>query len=408
MSSPSIIGRFKDWVNETSSYSNYYSTISTDNVEYMLSFDHSKSFSRGKFRDGDQFILWKNQWNRDPSDPSPAFRYGKWKVPEYEGSFVTPVPDAIPVPSAASLESYGPTAYRRMRPDNPIMSLPNALYELKDVPEMLKQAFEIKRKFQGREFALRDIHSYNLGILFGWLPLLSDVNSLFNNQEKVAKQVKYILKNNGRPVNRRIEFRDETRDDLQTVAEYDTSFPELFPILVTQSYAGGGHTKITHRTETKLWASGQFRFWFDDLDHLTDTQKASAVRTMLYGISQNGPSPSQIYKAIPWSWLIDWFTNLGDNVANLQSDMGDRLVCDYLYLMRTRKTTVTQTVTGSIWSAEGIRKDISSSTSTVNKRLERVVGSPFGLYAKHSDLSPFQQAIAVSLLGSGGLSRKGI
>jgi hypothetical protein len=52
------------------------------------------------------------------------------------------------------------------------------------------------------------------------------------------------------------------------------------------------------------------------------------------------PTPSLIYNLTPWTWLIDYFTNLGDLYDNLSRGVEDRLIAEYFYLMheRTRKS----------------------------------------------------------------------
>lgn len=112
-------------------------------------------------------------------------------------------------------------------------------------------------------------------------------------------------------------------------------------------------------------------------------------------------TPTDVYNAMPWSWLADYFTGLGDFVEAVSGGVEDRLAADYFYIMETQKwTTVTNATQGicvspdSTGEARGTRID-SWSLKT------RIEGSPFGFGIKEIDLSPMQW----SILGALGLSR---
>lgn len=46
-------------------------------------------------------------------------------------------------------------------------------------------------------------------------------------------------------------------------------------------------------------------------------------------------SASVLYNLIPWSWLADYFTGLGDFMEAVSPGVADRCVLEYGYLMRT-------------------------------------------------------------------------
>jgi hypothetical protein len=115
------------------------------------------------------------------------------------------------------------------------------------------------------------------------------------------------------------------------------------------------------------------------------------------------PTPSAVYKAIPWTWLVDWFSNIGDVIANLDGGVADRLAADYMYLMNKITFQMARTSYGNYYS--GVSWGSSTPFSAecfqgaVSKR--RMRASQFGFGVKENELSLTQW----SILGALGLSR---
>lgn len=119
----------------------------------------------------------------------------------------------------------------------------------------------------------------------------------------------------------------------------------------------------------------------------------------LYGLR---PSPSVVYNAVPWSWLVDWFTNLGHVIENVEPGVADRLAADYFYVMRKRSRVKTREASGTFYrSPDGSPVSIHVSQVAASVSKTRISGSPFGFDVKQEDLNGTQLAI----LGALGLSR---
>lgn len=118
----------------------------------------------------------------------------------------------------------------------------------------------------------------------------------------------------------------------------------------------------------------------------------------LYGLR---PTPSVIYNAIPWSWMVDWFSNLGDIISNLDAGVADRLSSDYMYIMMQKEWVREYYAWGRFKLRQGgtFTSDATSTSIAFTKTRHR--GGPFGFSAKDGDLSSHQLAI----MGALGLSR---
>jgi hypothetical protein len=242
--------------------------------------------------------------------------------------------------------------------------------------------------------ALKDASNYWLALQFGWKPLLNDIRKCVSIQMKSQKKFAQLLRDEGKPVRRRILLVDEMLQDQHIISSYEA----FQPVLVTQMYDGIPNLRETARHHNRVWASARFRFWLPEGPR--DIIWRKKVIAYLYGLY---PTPSVVYNMIPWSWLIDWFSNAGDVISNLETDVADRLAADYFYVMREQRHTIETTATGNFIVDTGVGKSSVPLTATAyltHSLKTRVVGDPFGFGTSESSLSPMQLSILAALGGS--------
>jgi hypothetical protein len=362
-----------------------------DNTDYDLAFDnisHDNSWSRddrGIYRTGSPWLMNKIHVHKSPSEVVESW-WGNFPI--YHGCFTAPVPITPSPFSLSDLEGYGPEMWDRMKPDRPLMPLANAFYELKDLPGMLKQRFEFNN--------LKDIADFNLGVSFGWLPLLSDIRNFVQKHRGLQKSLAHLLRNNGRPVRRRIPLDNNHSEDDYDVLDTHTESPPGFsnPTLVSQGYGSEFSITTSSRFKKRIWAAGQFRYWLPDQGSLTDSQYQTMLIRRLFGLT---PTPLYIYRAMPWSWLLDWFSNVGNNISNMNLQVVERLICDYAFVMRSVELAAECHVSGPIHIGQGRYQTVTATTTNSRIVKERVGASPFGFQIDEGSLSPFQLSILASL-----------
>lgn len=116
--------------------------------------------------------------------------------------------------------------------------------------------------------------------------------------------------------------------------------------------------------------------------------------------------PEQIYNLIPFSWLGDWFSNLGDVVSNFASSLEDNLVAQYAYVMlherkRIERTAFFKTSYKSSPTGSPVLTPLTcKSISTLDSK-SRVAANPYGFAVGSGDLSPYRTSILSAL----GISR---
>jgi hypothetical protein len=101
----------------------------------------------------------------------------------------------------------------------------------------------------------------------------------------------------------------------------------------------------------------------------------------------------------PWSWLADWFVNMGSLATNVTALSNDELMIHRAYCMRTLSTKVTYELNGIVTKSHGPLGTLKQSFETETKL--RVKASPYGFGLTFEDFSPKQMAILASL----GLTR---
>jgi hypothetical protein len=106
---------------------------------------------------------------------------------------------------------------------------------------------------------------------------------------------------------------------------------------------------------------------------------------------------------MPWSWLADWFANIGDVLENWDPGVAETLINDYAYVMRHSWSGVTATASGTFWTGrgDGIVKASASTTHELHVK-ERDVANPFGFALKDDELTSTQQTILAAIGASKG------
>ncbi len=282
--------------------------------------------------------------------------------------------------------AWGPEAFDRMKPTKPVFNGLNAIYEMREVPEMLRQRF--------LKSGLKSISNYWLALQFGWQPLLSDCLSMLNFQRKAQKKLDFLLRHNGKPFRTRVTLAENVTVGDPVISQWDR--PNPLSSFVTQFFIGTPYSTTTTTAIDKVWASARMSYWLPEGPRGIAWNTAMKMR--LFGLY---PSPSVFYRAVPWSWLEDWFFNTGQVLQNMEPGVANRLVYDYFYVMRSQQSVTTRLYSGTLRAfrtGAPVPYNLTASLSTDLKT--RLEGDPFGWGTNQNDLTPMQ----LSILGALGHS----
>lgn len=234
-----------------------------------------------------------------------------------------------------------------------------------------------------------------LGVEFGWKPLVRDIQKLYGLWHTIDRRIADLIRNNGKGVRRRVTLQDDvTTNQVSTVYPY----APINVIGAPTTKPGVTVHTVTTTTETKIWWAGKFVYWIPDTSSSLWGLKARAA---LFGAL---PTPGVLYAAMPWSWLADWFTDIGEIADAISPTAVDNLVLKYGYTMKyTKVTTLSQSDVSIprvnappfyVWEA---LNHSFSSRKTEETKVRTSGINPFGPGVNPSDFSPKQIAILAAL-----------
>lgn len=301
------------------------------------------------------------------------------------GTFTSPL-GALP---DAHLMGYGATAIKETLPTKPEMSLSTSLAELAGgLPQVIGRQLVKDR-------SLSAIGGEYLNYQFGIAPTVSDAASVIDLTKRYEEILKQFRRDNGRLVRRRRTLVDEktiSKTTPRTAYAYAGSSGKTVSMLYATNHVD------TTESSRRVWFSGAYKIAYPlDLD---DSLREITEFNRVYGVI---PTPELAWEMLPFSWLVDWFTNVGDVVSNV-STLGSSLQLAYGYVMVEDHWQ--RTASGDfgpddyyLRTGTSVRENIMSSVSHTRKR--RLKASPFGFTVSFQDLSMGQKAILTAL----GLSR---
>jgi hypothetical protein len=286
-------------------------------------------------------------------------------------------------PSALSdndLDEYGATAIARVAPTNPLADAASTIGELRaagGIPKVPGTQGNV-----GSEYL-----NYNFGIA----PTIDEIKAYYESWQNAEKLLEQLERDSGRLVRRKYQF-PELRDSTTEVVNI---MPGFTTGALPTAYNMGWHPlHVKTVTTTRTWFSGAFTY------HLPEAgtwRRKLAELDYLYGVK---PGVDTLWELMPWSWLIDYQSNAGDVIKNLNAFSADGLIMPYAYIMS--ETKVEKSFAQNIhWLDKNVwqYQDIYAEVTTVTQ--QRRPATPFGFGFQWGDLQPRQIAILAAL----GISR---
>jgi hypothetical protein len=180
-------------------------------------------------------------------------------------------------------------ALASINPFTPQVDLPLFFFELKDFPRMLRGLGYVL----SGTYKARDTPGGYLAYNFGWGPLLSDLATLANFADLFGK-TRNALTNaaNGGRVSHTLG--SKSSPGSAGIYEYGLGGDGVYRLATT--------TSITQ----KAWCTARVHLT-EPLPFPTFEREMLVLKTAL-GLNL---SAAAIWNAVPWSWLIDYFTNIG-------------------------------------------------------------------------------------------------
>ena len=233
-------------------------------------------------------------------------------------------------PFTDDLDSRGTALIARSIPTNPTVDSSVGLAELfrEGIPSMIGSTL-----LRSRVGFLRGLGSEYLNYEFGWKPLVSDVRNAAKAIIESEAILKQLTRDSGKNVRRRRHFLPVRTVTTATQRSYG------YPRATESGYWWNSTTtQLTDEYTRNTWFSGCYTFEYDP-GNLSEISKIATQARILYGAQLN---PEVLWNLAPWSWLVDWFANVGPLLHNVSAFQNDQLVLRYGYVMDRNQRSFTQ------------------------------------------------------------------
>jgi len=302
------------------------------------------------------------------------------------------------ITSNDDLEELGTTAIARCAPTNPTSDASTFLGELihEGIPRVTMSILKDMRLMSNRE-RRRAIGDQYLNYEFGWKPFVNDIRSIAGSVVHSHSVMKQYERDSGKLVRRRYDFPKQESVTSTVVSNPATVFTRPSVSTIYNRFSPGGQVIRTDHTVRRQWFSGAFSYYIPTGTSARDGMARAVIGAKkTLGISL---TPDSIWKLTPWSWAVDWFSNAGDVLKNLDAWIIDNQVLMYGYMMEHCTITRTYTFVGDTGLKDSSKRP--PSVSLVSESKVRIKATPYGFGFQWNGLSSFQKTIIAAL----GLSR---
>lgn len=221
----------------------------------------------------------------------------------------------------------GTMALARANPSRPTVDLWNFIYEIKDIPGMVRDVLKYMRKYgpnpkqnwprRGKSAAevTRDIGSGYLNWTFGWDLLIKDIVAMVTYVAAVEKRQQDLSDLRNGVLRKTVQL-----GDFEAFDEHTAYWGPL--------YQASSRYRLKIRGTQKVWARVRYKPSTETFKYRGRSDRELA-EALCFG---HTPSISTLWNALPWTWLIDWFSTAGDYFAANRNEL--RLQVDDVAIMR--------------------------------------------------------------------------
>jgi len=304
---------------------------------------------------------------------------------------------------------YGTRLIKSAVPTRPAAQVATALGEilLGGLPALgsktLQSIYHLQTRAQHFKSLPSGVGSDYLSSVFGWQPLVSDMISVASALKDASDVLKQYASDSGKPIRRSRSIPPTSKVSNL----YDEDTPGFLPGLYglnsqnpdnARWFFGGGdggrsRQRVYRSIDQEIWFDGQFTYALTTGDGVID--RLSQYEELSSRLLGTRITPEVLWELTPWSWLADWFINIGDILSNVSRFQSDNLVMRYGYLMchTTVRTTHVTTTNGLLIGHN--RREYTATDSL--ERKQRVRATPYGFGLDPDGFTANQWAILAAL-----------
>lgn len=304
------------------------------------------------------------------------------------------------VPPESDLGSWAALKYGQMAPTSDRFSVPAFIGELREgLPNIIPAMAKAK---SGAALTRRAGSDY-LNVQFGWLPLLNDLRKIAEALYRASQGLfePWGATHRSRGENPSVDTQEATGLSVTGAASgdyFDTPFRSYLDgsgVSTDGRFIGTG--AVFSNVSTRRWLEGEFVY----LPKAGfDPTKYEERYDTLFKLDL---TPADLWQLAPWSWLVDWFFDIGKAIESYETALSNRVLSTYMYAMEETVST-TQVLVTDLRGQTGVSYTGPRSWSFQweYSRKRRIRANPFGFTLNpESALTAAQFAI----LGALGLTK---
>lgn len=335
---------------------------------------------------------------------SGSVQAGSYKL-QYRGplypSWTTSGRPAINLASSPDLDKWGREAIAATVPTAPQASLLAAAIEMREgLPRLVGMQLAASKK--SAKALGKAAGSEYLNVEFGFKPMVNDITKLAVAVMTFSQELEKHQKGSGQITRKRATLDVERTTEL-------VSMSEPANILMSRANSSSKEDQFFGTTATatvtmlkeyerSVWFSGAYTYFLNAGEDFNGKMKRySQLAEVLLGGSL---TPEVVWQVTPWSWLVDWFSDMDVFMTNVTALRDDSTVLRYGYLMCQTHERWTKRVSGiNPRSSSDFPTYLMSSWTRTTKQRHQATPYGFGL-----DLNSFSNR-RWSVLGALGMTK---
>jgi hypothetical protein len=301
------------------------------------------------------------------------------------------------VPPESDLRSWAALKYGQMAPTSDRFSIPAFVGELREgLPSFLSSM----AKARSGAALVRGAGGDYLNIQFGWMPLLNDLRKI---AEALANASWGLFAPWGASHRSRGENPSDDMSTAENLSWSAIAYGDYFDVPFRPYLAGSGSVTsgfcygngfVSNNLRTRRWIEGEFVY----LPQAGfDPEKYGERYDTLF---KTDLTPSDLWQLAPWSWLVDWFLDIGKAIESYEVGLSNRVVSTYMYAMEEVVST-TQVLATDIRGENGVSYTGPRSWSFQweYSRKRRIRANPFGFTLNPESALTAAQFMILGALG---------
>ncbi len=239
-----------------------------------------------------------------------------------------------------------------------LRDLPRSVATLRDTARLLSR-FEslldpkvldrLRRSTKLSADTVRGLSSEYLSYSFGWKQLYRDITDLLVKPQKISRQIDFLIRRSGKPTTYRSRRNfDGARSDVPGFS-YD--------VLQTEDVKSN-MTRLDRKVQLDMVINTTFSF-----PGINTPSFRSDLFNQKIGVY---PRVTDLYNLVPWTWLTDWFTGLGNYVEIIDEISRDKSLINWGFITGKSSIDVSTNFVAKRQSSRSI--SVNNVGNTVNEQ----------------------------------------